>query len=298
MSPKNPSPVPAADAPTDASIRGALAMAACAFLWSLAGLFIKLVDWNPFAIAAGRSLVALSFLLLWVRKPRFTFSGAQIGAALANAATMLCFIYANKATTSANAILLQYGSPIYVAIFGAVLLKEKPRAEHWLALVAVIGGMVLLFADGLGGGSLVGNLVAVLSGVTFAFYIIFMRMQKTGSPIESVMMSHGITAIIALVVALFMPAPIITPKAIGAILGLGILQIGLAALFMSYAVRHVTAIESVLIAGLEPLLNPVWVFLVIGEAPSSRAIAGGAVILVAVVASSVVSARRDLRAAS
>ena len=138
-----------------------------------------------------------------------------------------------------------------------------------------------------------GNLVAVLSGVTFAFYLVFMRMQKGGSPLESVILSHAITAIIAIVACIFLPAPVFTPKAIAAILGLGVLQIGIASIFLSYAVKHVTAIESVLIAGLEPLLNPVWVFLVIGEAPTARAMVGGAVILVAVVASSVVSARRE-----
>ncbi|PKL08114.1 MAG: EamA family transporter, partial [Spirochaetae bacterium HGW-Spirochaetae-7] len=108
---------------------GALAIAATAFFWSLAGLLIKLVDWNPFAIACGRSLVAAIFLLIWIRKPKFTFSGPQVGAAIASSATMLLFIYSNKATTAANAILLQYGSPIYTAIFGAILLKEKPKAR-------------------------------------------------------------------------------------------------------------------------------------------------------------------------
>jgi drug/metabolite transporter (DMT)-like permease len=280
----------------NSSARGVLAIAACAFLWSLAGLFIKLIDWNPFAIAAGRSLIAMVFLLLVVRKPRFTFSGPQVGAALANAATMLLFIYANKATTSANAILLQYGSPVYVAIAGAVILKERPRAEHWAALVAIILGMVLLFGDGLGGGSLGGNLAAVAAGITFAFYLVFMRMQKEGSPVESVILAHGLTAAIAVVVALFLPAPVLTLPSIAAILGLGILQIGLASVLLAYGIKRVSAIESVLIAVIEPLCNPLWVFLVIGEAPSAKALVGGGVILVAVVLSSVISARRDARA--
>ena len=83
-------------------------------------------------------LVALAFLFIVVRRPRFTFSKVQIGAALANSATMFLFIYANKATTSANAILLQYGSPVYVAIAGAFILKERPRAEHLAALGRVL----------------------------------------------------------------------------------------------------------------------------------------------------------------
>lgn len=280
------------------AIRGSLAIAGCAFLWSLAGLFIKLVDWNPIAIAGGRSLVTLAFLFIVVRKPRFTFSGPQVGAALANAATMLLFVYANKATTSANAILLQYGSPVYVAIAGAFILKEKPRAEHWLALVAIIGGMVLLFGDGLGGGSLLGNLAAAAAGLAFAFYMIFMRMQKEGSPIESVILAHLLTAAIAIVASFFLPAPRLGLKPIAAILGLGVLQIGLASVLFSYGIKRVSAIESVLIAVIEPLLNPVWVFLVMGEAPSGAALAGGGIIIVAVVLSSVISARRDARQAA
>lgn len=280
------------------ALRGSLAVAACAFLWSLAGLFIKLIDWNPLAIAGGRSLVALAFLLVVVRKPRFTFSGPQVGAALANVATMLLFVYANKATTSANAILLQYGSPVYVAIAGAFILKEKPRAEHWLALIAIIGGMVLLFGDGLGGGSPLGNLAAVAAGVTFAFYMIFMRMQKEGSPIESVILAHALTALIGIVAAFFLPAPRFGLRPMAALLGLGVLQIGLASVLFSYGIKRVSAIESVLIAVIEPLCNPLWVFLVMGEAPSATALAGGGVIVVAVVLSSVVSARRDARLAA
>lgn len=273
-------------------------MAACAFLWSLAGLFIKLIDWNPFAVAGGRSLIALAFLLIWVGKPKFTFSGAQIGAALANAATMLCFIYANKATTAANAILLQYISPVFVAIIGAIMLKEKPRSEHWAALVAVIAGMMLIFGDGLGKGSMAGNLVAVGAGLAFAFYVVFMRMQKDNSPIESVILSHILTAAISITICLFLPAPRMSMRSLAALVGLGILQIGLASVLFSYGIKRVSAIESTLIAVIEPLFNPVWVFLATRESPSPRVILGGGLIMIAVVISSIVSVRKDARQAA
>ncbi len=283
-------------------LKGSLAMAACAVLWSTAGIFIKLVPWHPLAVAGGRSLISFVFLLGLIRRPRFTFSGPQIGAALANAVTMLLFVYANKATTAANAILLQYGAPIYVAIIGAVLLKEKPRAEHWAALGAVVVGMGLLFASGLGGGSTLGNLAAALAGVTFALYIVFMRMQKGGSPLESVILAHLFTAIVAFGLlgilggkggASFPKASDFTPLAIAAILGLGLFQVGLASVFFSYGIKRVNALESTLIGVIEPVLNPVWVFLVTGEAPAGRALAGGLVIVIAVLASSVISARRE-----
>jgi len=272
---------------------GALAMAATAFCWSLAGIFIKMVDWQPFAIAGARSLIAAIFILLIIRKPKFTFSGPQIGAALAHAATMLLFVYANKNTTSANAILLQYGAPIYTGILAAILIKEKPRLEHILGFLAVACGMVLFFVGSVGGGSLRGDIVAIISGVTFAFYYIFMRMQKDGSPIESSLLAHIFTALIAGFISIFLPAPVFTPTAIAAIFGLGVLQIGLASLLFAWGIKRVPAMEGILIAGLEPVFNPLWVFLFIGERPGLNALAGGFVILVSVVVTSIVSTKRD-----
>lgn len=276
---------------------GALALAATAFFWSLAGLLIKLIDWNPFAIACGRSLVAAVFLLLWMRKPKLTFSGPQVGAAIASAATMLLFIYANKATTAANAILLQYGSPIYTAILGAIFLKEKPKIEHWLAFAAVAGGMALFFMGNLGGGSIRGNIAAILAGVTFSAYFVFMRMQKDGSPLESNLLAHLLTATIGFVIALFMPFPKPTAVSIGAIVALGVFQIGMAAVLLSWGIKRVSAIQGSIIAGLEPVFNPLWVFLALGEKPSPNSLAGGSIILLAVVLSSVVTARRAMRPA-
>jgi drug/metabolite transporter (DMT)-like permease len=271
---------------------GVAAMAGCAFLWSLAGIFIKLVDWHPLAIACGRSSIAALFLLAWIRRPRFTFSKPQVLAALSNAATMLLFVYANKATTSANAILLQYGSPIYVAIIGSYLLKERPRAEHWIAFLFVALGMGLFFAGGLGGGTLIGNLAAVAAGLTFAMYLIFMRMQKDGSPLESALLSHIVTAAIALAGSLFLPAPRIDGRSLAAIAALGILQIGLASVLLSAGIKRVAAVDACLIGVIEPVFNPVWVFLATGEAPGPGALAGGGIIIAAVVVSTLVTLRR------
>jgi drug/metabolite transporter (DMT)-like permease len=272
---------------------GVAAMAGCAFLWSLAGIFIKLIDWNPLAIACGRSSIAALFILAWLRKPRLTFSRPQVLAALANAATMLLFVYANKATTSANAILLQYGSPIYVAIIGSFVLKEKPRAEHWIAFVFVAIGMGLFFAGGLGGGTFIGNLAAAVAGLTFALYLVFMRMQKDGSPLESALMSHVITATLALVGSLFLPAPRIDARSLAAVAALGILQIGLASVLLSIGIKRVAAVDACLIGVIEPVFNPVWVFLVTGETPGPGALAGGGIIIAAVVISTLVSIRRS-----
>ncbi len=271
---------------------GILAMVATAFLWSIAGLFIKVIDWHPFAIAGMRSLISSLVVLAWLKRPRFHWSPAQVGAALTQAGTMLLFVAANKTTTAANAILLQYVGPVFTAILGAWLLKERTRWEHWVAFAFVGAGMALLFMDKLGGGRLPGNILALLSGLLFSFYYIFMRMQKDGSPLESILLAHWLTAAIGLGVALFLPWPAVTWKAAGAIAMLGIFQVGVAAILFTAAIRRVTAVTANLIAVIEPVFNPLWVFLALGEKPGAHAIIGGAVIIAAVTGASIISAGR------
>lgn len=274
--------------------RGLAAIATCAFLWSVAGMFIKLIPWNPPLIAGLRSLIASIVLLIWLRRPHFHGSRAQITAAVLNAITMCLFVYANKATTAANAILLQYSAPVITAIAGVFILKEKPRVEQIVAFVFVVIGMGVFFIDGVGGGSLLGNLAAVLSGVTFGLYFVFMRMQKDGSAMESILLSHWIVAGLMLPLAFWFPAPQITAGSVGAILALGMLQIGLASIFFTYGIKRVTAVQAVLVALIEPAFNPVWVYLATGEKPAANSIIGGVIILAAVTIASAISARRQV----
>jgi len=271
---------------------GIWAMVATAFLWSIAGLFIKVIDWHPFAIAAARSLVSSLVVLAWLRRPRFHWSAAQLGAALAQTATMLLFVAANKTTTAANAILLQYVGPVFTAVIGAWLLKERARWEHWAAFAFVAAGMALLFMDKLGGGRLLGNVLGLMSGLTFSFCYVLLRKQKQGSPLESMLLAHWFTAAIGLAVSLFLPAPAFTWKAAGAIAMLGVFQVGVAAILFAAAIKRITAVSANLIAVIEPVFNPVWVFLALGEAPGPAAIAGGAIIIAAVTGASIISARR------
>jgi drug/metabolite transporter (DMT)-like permease len=271
---------------------GVWAMVATAFLWSIAGLFIKVIDWNPFAIAGARSLISSLVILLYLRRPKFHWSFAQVGAALASAATMLLFVSANKTTTAANAILLQYVGPVFTAIIGAWILKERARWEHWAAFAFVGAGMVLLFMDKLGGGRLLGNVLALLSGLVFSFYYIFMRMQKDGSPLESILLAHWLTAAIGLGAACFLPLGSFTWKAAGAIAMLGVFQVGVSALLFTAAIKRIPAVFANLIAVIEPVFNPVWVFLALGEKPGANAILGGAIIIAAVTGASIISARR------
>lgn len=271
-------------------------MAVTAFLWSSAGLFIKVIDWHPFAIAGMRSLVSSLVVLAWLKRPHIHWSSTQVGAALAQAATMLLFVAANKTTTAANAILLQYIGPVFTAIIGAWLLKERARWEHWVAFIFVAGGMVLLFMDKIGGGRLLGNVLALCSGLTFSFCYVLLRKQKDASPLESMLLAHWFTAAIGLAVTLFLPLPVFTWKAAGAIAMLGIFQVGVAAILFAAAIKRITAVTANLVAVIEPVFNPVWVFLVLGERPGIHAVIGGAIIIAAVTGASIISARRPSNA--
>jgi drug/metabolite transporter (DMT)-like permease len=269
-----------------------LAVAACALLWSTGGLFVKLIQWNPFAIAGIRSVIGGLVILAFLRKPRFTWSFAQVAGAVCYAACMVLFVTANKLTTAANAILLQYTAPLWAAIMGWAFLKERVHALDWAAIGVVIGGMVLFFLDSISLGGMQGNLLAILSGFFFAGAMVSFRAQKDSSSLESILLSHGLTFLVS-VPFLFGPWPSLA--GLGALGILGVFQIGLSSVLLTYGVKHVSAVQSLLTAVLEPLFNPVWVFLVIGELPGPRAMIGGAVILVAVTVRSVLSLRSGMR---
>ncbi|MBI4765909.1 MAG: EamA family transporter [Deltaproteobacteria bacterium] len=248
-------------------------------LWSLGGMLIKLVDWNPLAIAGMRSAIAFFVLLAVPRRPKLTWSGAQVGGALAYAATVILFVAANKLTTAANAILLQYTAPIYTAILGARFLGERVTRGDWATIVIVISGVMMFFVDRLTFGGLAGNLLALISGLTFAVLAVFLRKQKDESALESVLMGNLITALIGLPF-MFQGSPG-GQSWLGLVL-LGVFQLGLSYLLYTEALKRISALEGTLITSIEPILNPVWVFLALGEKPGPWALIGGAMVLVAV----------------
>jgi len=254
-------------------------LVATAILWSSAGLLIKMISWNPIAIAGMRSAIATLVLLVFLRRPHLTWSSAQIGGAVAFAATVILFVLANKLTTAANAILLQYTSPIFAALLGAWFLGERATRLDWTTIFVVIGGMTLFFLDDLTTGGLWGNVCAIVSGVTFACFVLFMRKQKNDSPLESVFLGNILTALIGFPF-MFQAMPSASSW-VGLVLA-GVLQLGLSHILYATAIKHVTALEAILISVVEPILNPVWVLLVVGETPGPWALIGGFVVLVSV----------------
>lgn len=257
-------------------------------LWSLGGLLIKSVNSNPLAIAGMRSGISALLILIAAGKPKLNWSFAQIGAALSYTATVFLFVAANKNTTAANAILIQYTAPVYVALLSAWLLKEKVKVLDWLTIAAALGGMVLFFVDDINLDGVLGNIFAALSGVAFGLFAVFMRMQKDGSPISSVLLGNIITAVIG-IPFIFRDVP--DQKGWLCLVILGVVQLGLPYILYSKAIKHVTALEASLIPVIEPILNPVWVFLFLGETPGSWAFLGGLVVIAAITGRCVLSIR-------
>lgn len=268
-----------------------IALVGSAFFWSTGGLFIKLVDWNSFAIAGSRSLIASLVLLIYIKRPKFNFSFPLIAAAMSSACTMILYVLANKMTTAANTILLQYTAPVFVAIMAWFILREKPTFDNWIALIIIVLGMLLFFAGELSPGNMTGNILAVFSGICLAFFTVFMRMQKNNSTFEAFLLAHLITFVIAIPFIFGSTLP--TASGWVGIVMLGLFQTGFASLLFAYGIRYISALKAMLILTLEPILNPIWVFLFKGEAPGIYAIIGGIIIIGAVVFTTIYSSRRE-----
>lgn len=281
-------------------LAGQGALFICAVCWSTSGLFIKLVDWHPLVIAGGRSFLAALFLAalrIFTRKknegipirqsmPMLLFGSVNY------AVTMIIFVIANKLTSSANAILLQYTSPVWAALLGWFFLKERPRAEHWGALAMVSLGMLLFFKNSIGEGAFIGDMLALASGITFGANTVILRKAKDNNPSDILLGANILVALASLPFFIWYPP---TPGILNlaGISVLGFVQIGLASALFAYGIQRVSVIQSMLIITLEPVLNPVWVLIVTGEKPSIAVFIGGSIILFAIIFSSLISRIRD-----
>ncbi len=267
-------------------VRGVLLLLSAALLWSFGGLWIKLIGLHWMAIAGGRSFFAAILIWFYVRGSGMRFSRQLVLGALAYAGTVLLFVASTKLTTAANAILLQYTAPAYVALLSAPMLGERITRLDWLTILFVFAGMVLFFFDGLATGSMLGNGLAALSGVFFALCVLFLRMGREGGSLGMILVGNLITAAIGLP---FIIGQSVTGTDVLFLLLLGVLQLGLGYLAFAKGVRHVAAIEAILIPVMEPILNPLWVAAFYGERPSLLSIVGGVVVVASVTARGVLN---------
>jgi len=271
--------------------RAVFQLVGAALCWSLAGVLIKFVatSWSGLAVAGARGAIAAIFLLLTNRDLRFHFSRVQLAGALLYAGCTILFCWSTTLTTAANAILLQYTAPVWVALLSASLLGERVTRSDWVLIAITLAGMTLFFKDGLAGGHVLGDGIALLSGVCFGALIVALRRQKDGSPVESIILGNGIAFVICL--PWVAQAPALPVSGWAALLALGVVQLGFSYWLYARAIRQVTAIEAVLIPVIEPILNPILVLVFMGEKPSGWALAGGAIVLAGVTVRAAISIR-------
>ena len=248
-----------------------------AVLWSLGGLFIKYITWSPLAIAGTRGLLAALTTAVLVPEARQWPKNKFVWlAALCYAGLCGTIVVSTKLTTSANAIFLQYTAPIHVIIISALVLKEKIKRLDVLVIVSTFLGMALFFAGEFSWQNLVGNLFGVASGIFFAVMVISFRYTDGAEPCSAILAGN---LILFFLLAPFISQPFPSWQGCLSLVFLGTVQIGLAYVMYSRAIVHVAPLEGVIIAAVEPILNPLWVFFFIGERPSDLAILGGLIVM-------------------
>ena len=274
--------------------RGVLFVAIAAVLYSTAGLCMKFIPWGGIALNGARSMVALGvyalFLLATHHKlkwNRWIFVGA-----MAICATNLLFAMANKMTTAANSIVLQYTSPIFVILISVLFLHKRIQRIDVLACITVMSGVLCFFLESLGGGHIMGDLIALLSGFTYAV-VFFMQDMPDGDPMSSLFWGTVISIIVGLPFLSGQPA--LDAKAIVSVLFLGAFQMGLAFIFLLIGLRSVEPITASLISGIEPVLNPTLVAVFYGEYMGVLSLTGAAIVICGVVGYQVLLGLRTKR---
>jgi len=258
-----------------------------AALWSTGGLFVKVTTLDAFSVNLGRSFFAAVVVAVFTYKKGLKPDGMVLINSILYAATLSFYVYALKNTTAANAIFLQYTAPIYILILAPFLLKEAFQVSDIFTVVACLIGMSLFFlepgaAQATAPNIYAGNLAGLASGIFFGLYLIFLRhpRSKQGNPAVSVFYGNFIVVLLMLPFVFTDPPKTITIGDAAAILYLGIVQIGIAYIFFTNGIAGgVRSMDASIIGFIEPMFNPLWVFVILGETPGKWALIGGIIIL-------------------
>lgn len=262
-------------------------------LWSTGGLFIKLTALDAYEVTFYRSLFAAITVIILTRKDGLKIDGFGILTAIIYAALLFLFVWATKKTTAANAIFLQYTAPIYILVLAPFIIGEKFKMRDLVTVVIVLAGMSLFFVGKLEISDYQGNIAALCSGVFLGLYILLLKHPR----------AEGFNPTIAVIYGNLLLAVLTAPSGIAvfpamvlmdwvAVIFLGVIQIGIAYVLFIKGVRGGTRpLDASLIGFIEPLLNPVWVFLFVGEQPSQWAVPGGTIIVATVATHTMVQYR-------
>lgn len=258
-------------------------MLLCAALWSIAGIFMKFIPWNGFALAGLRSLIAGLTIACYIRLRgmRFIFTRRTVLSGVVTGSVYICFTVANKLTTAASAIVLQFTDPVFIVLLTALLYRKKPRRADVLVVLVTLFGIALFFFDQLAPGYLLGNCVAILSGLFMAGMYLCVGGLGEEERFSTILLGQ-VFAFLVGVPAILTTHPACTAAAVGSVLILGVFQLGISYILFAKASLYCPPLACALLAALEPLLNPVWVLLFNGERPGPFALVGGIIVISAV----------------
>ena len=273
--------------------RPLLFVLAAALLWSTGGLFIKWVSLSGLELSCWRSLFAIVTVAFFTRHEGFGLNRITAVASVFYALLLILFVLATKETTAANAIFLQYTAPVYLLILEPIIYKEKFRSRDLITVLVCLGGMALFFVGQLRPQDVTGNLMALTSGLFFAIYFLLLRHPRAREVNRASSVIYGNT------LAVIMTAPwgfaAINSMTTNDLLGaayLGVVQLGISyTLFTTGMARGVRSLDAGIVCYVEPVLNPIWVFLILRERPSQWALLGGAIIIAAVITHMLLDAR-------
>jgi drug/metabolite transporter (DMT)-like permease len=261
--------------------KGILYVFTAALLWSSGGLFIKLISFSAMQLSFFRcSIAAITFALIF-KKQILLVNKLSIVNSCIYAVVLIAFVIATKTTTAANAIFLQATAPIYVLIFEPLINKSRYERINIITVVVCVLGMILFFVGKLEPGHLEGNLVALISGITFAAFFLGMKRNDQKYQQSSIFWGNILVALIC--IPFLSSLEMISFSDLRMVSFLGVFQIAVAYAFFASGLKRIFAVEASIISMVEPVLNPVWVLIGYGEVPSVTAIIGGTIILGAII---------------
>lgn len=258
---------------------GILLILIAALLWSTGGIGIKGVPDAALKVNFYRSLVA-AIVLAALFRPRFRWTATFLIAIVSYVGCLTSFVIATKLTTAANAIFLQYAGVIWVLLLSPLVLGEPRRRQDVIAIVVAMSGMALFFVQQFEARGMAGNGMALLSSLFFATLILALRRDRGGAAEAAVTYGNVLTALVMLP---FVSSDLgLTTRSAVILVLLGVFQIAIAYALFVRGLNHVTATQASLTGMVEPIANPVWVFLFLGERPSVFSVMGGAIVLAAI----------------
>lgn len=264
-----------------------------AVFFALGGLFFKIITWDALAISSARSILACAFILVYllIKKHKFVINKTVIIAALSISCTNTLYALANKLTTAGNAIVLQFSMPVFVILIMLVFFHKKPTKLEVLTCFTVLSGIICFFVDSLSAGNSLGNILSLISGVSYAGFFVF-NSREDSDPFTAVIISYIISAFIGLPSLLKTDIQGTAPSILLAVIALGFLQQGTAQICFSSGIKNTSPVTAGLISGIEPVLNPILVAVFYREMLTPLSLVGAVIVLTSVIGYNYIEAKK------